>query len=90
MKKITGLFTIWACALFTLCHAISAPLDEAEQALQARDFEAAVTHLEKAKAGDYPSYLKAVALYRRACALGNAQGCDKLRAAQEVAVLDVP
>ena len=78
MKKITGLFTIWACALFTLCHAISAPLDEAEQALQARDFEAAVTHLEKAKAGDYPSYLKAVALYQGGKHSAAALTCEQL------------
>ena len=60
MKKITGILTFCALAL-SIAHA--APIDDAEQALQARDFEAAVGHLEKAEAGDYPSYLKAVALY---------------------------
>lgn len=49
------------CAiLLSYSTAMSAPLDDAEQALQARQFEAALTFLEKSKPGDYPEYLKAV------------------------------
>lgn len=50
--------------LLLLSTANAAPIDDAEQALQARQFETAITHLEKAEPGDYPGYLKAVALYQ--------------------------
>ena len=62
MKNTTRLAAI--CALLLLSTANAAPVDDAEKALQARQFEAAITHLEKSKSGDYPSYLKAVALYQ--------------------------
>ena len=60
MKKITAALTFF---LLSLHIAAAAPIDDAEQALQARDFETAITHLENAGTGDYPSYLKAVALF---------------------------
>lgn len=52
-----------ACLLL-LEIANAAPIDDAEQALQARDFEAAIDALENAEPGDYTSYLTAVALYQ--------------------------
>ncbi len=61
MKNTSRLAAI--CAILLLSSAQAAPIDDAEQALQARQFETAITHLEKAKTGDYSSYLKAVALY---------------------------
>lgn len=61
MDKIIQLTAIYA---LLLSIANAAPIDDAEQALQARDFEAAITALENADPGEYPSYLKAVALYQ--------------------------
>ncbi|MCH8147306.1 MAG: tetratricopeptide repeat protein, partial [Planctomycetes bacterium] len=62
MKNTTRLAAI--CALLLLSTANAAPIDDAEQALQARQFETAITDLEKSEPGDYPSYLKAVSLYQ--------------------------
>ena len=42
----------------------AASTDEAEQAMQARQFEAAIKHLENAEPGDYTTYLNAVSLFR--------------------------
>jgi len=61
MKKITVLLSIFALSLST---ALATPLEDAEQALQAREFEAAVTHLQNAKPSDYSRYLRAIALYQ--------------------------
>ena len=63
MKAVIPIASACACALL-LASAPAAPLDEAEQAMQARQFDTAVALLSKAGAGDYPSYLKAVALYQ--------------------------
>ena len=75
MKNIT-VFLIF-CA-FALNLAVAAPIDDAEQALQARDFEAAVIHLEKAKPGDYRSYLKGIALYQSKKYSAAATACEAL------------
>lgn len=67
------------CALLlSLATAEAAPIDDAEQALQARQFEIAITHLEKSKPGDYPSYLKAVALYQAGKHSAAAVTCEGL------------
>lgn len=50
------------CAVFA--SFAEASTEQAEQALQARQFEAAIALLENAKPGDYTSYLMAVALHQ--------------------------
>ncbi len=75
MKNTTRLAAI--CALL-LSTAEAAPIDDAEQALQARQFETAITHLERSKPGDYPSYLKAVALYQSGKHSAAAVTCEGL------------
>ena len=75
LKNATRLAAICALALST---AQAAPIDDAEQALQARQYETAITHLERAKPGDYPSYLKAVALYQSGNHAAAAVTCEEL------------
>ena len=60
MKTIRPLAVILTLFVSTAHAAI----EEAEQSLQAGQFEAAIAQLDNAKPGDYPSYLKAVALYQ--------------------------
>ena len=43
---------------------LNAQTDDAERAMRAREFKNAISHLEKAKPGEYTSYLKAVSLYQ--------------------------
>ena len=66
------------CALLILSTAQAAPIDDAEQALQARQFEVAIALLEKSEPGDYPSYLKAVALYQSGKHAAAAAACEEL------------
>ena len=75
MKNTTRLAVI--CALL-LSTAEAAPIDDAEQALQARQFETAITLLERSEPGDYPSYLKAVALYQSGQYPAAAVACEGL------------
>ena len=76
MKNTTRLAAI--CAILLISTAQAAPIDDAEQAMQARQFETAITHLEKSKTGDYPSYLKAVALYQSGKYSAAAVTCEGL------------
>jgi hypothetical protein len=76
MKNTTRLAAI--CALLFLSTAQAAPIDDAEQALQARQFEAAIDHLEKSKPGDYASYLKAVALFQSGKHIAAVVTCERL------------
>jgi TolA-binding protein len=73
-KRILGA----ALALFGLSPILAAPIDDAEQAMQARDFEAALAHLQKAGSTDYPSYLKGVALYHSKDFPGTVKACEAL------------
>lgn len=57
-----------------------AATEDAEQAMQARQFEAAITHLENAEASDYTSYLKAVALFRLDKHADTVSECESLLA----------
>ena len=66
------------CATFLISTAQAALIDDAEQALQARQFETAITHLEKCEPGDYPSYLTAVALYQYGKHAAAAAACEEL------------
>ena len=75
LKNSTRLAAI--CALL-VSTAKAAPIDDAELALQARQFDTAITHLEKSKPGDYPSYLMAVALYQSGKHAAAADTCEGL------------
>ena len=77
MKNTTRLAAICAL-LLCLSTAEAAPIDDAEQALQARQFDTAIAHLEEAEPGDYPSYLKAVALYQSGKHSAAAVTCEGL------------
>ena len=61
---INRCFRLAVVSLLCVSMAQAELIDEAEQAMRARQFEAAISHLENAKADDYVSYLKAVALYQ--------------------------
>ena len=63
---------------FGLGPVTAAPIDDAEQAMQARDFETALEHLEKAANKDYPNYLKGVALYHSKDYAGSVKACEAL------------
>lgn len=76
MKTTIRLAVICAITLLSTAH--SAPIDDAEQALQARQFETAIIHLEKSAPGDYPSYLKAVALFQSGKHVAAAAACEEL------------
>ena len=76
MKTSIRLAAIFA--LLILSTAQAAPIDDAEQALQARQFEVAIALLEKSEPGDYPSYLKAVALYQSGKHAAAAAACEEL------------
>ena len=77
MKAVIPIASAYACRLL-LASAPAAPLDEAEQAMQARQFDTAVELLSKAGAGAYPSYLRAVALYQAEKHSEAASTCEAL------------
>lgn len=75
MKQFIRFAACWATVVATLPVAATqvaaiqntAPRnspDQAEQAMQAGKFDVAIQHLDKVKPGDYPTYLKAVALFQ--------------------------
>lgn len=76
MKTVIRLAAI--CVLLPLSTANAEPIDAVEQALQARQFESAITLLEKIEPGDYPSYLKAVALFQSDQHSAAATTCEQI------------
>ncbi len=75
MKNAMQLFTVWTLLVSTT---FAAPQQDAEQALQDRQFETAIALLDKVDPGDYPTYLKAVALYQLKNYSATVVQCDKL------------
>lgn len=78
MSTIKKISLVAAVCLFFLPPAQAAPIEDAEQAMQARRFASVIDHLEKSEPGDYPSYLRAVAFYQSGQYPAAAAACEEL------------
>ena len=75
MNDVSRIAAIFAL-LFATANA--ARIDDAEQALQARQFESAITLLQEVKDSDYANYLKAIALYQSGKHADAVSTCEEL------------
>ncbi len=76
--KNTRRFAVLCALLLSTSTAEAGPIDDAEQALQAGQFDSAIALLEKSEPGDYPGYLMAVALYQSGRHAAAAEACEGL------------